>query len=351
MTDFADYGYTCRYNREVKKRGRVPSSSTRHHPQSPSEISPTSPLTSPEANMQPLGSHQTLQGRSEQSFASTRDDGHMSIANSSGNSPSASKQQSVHHATPSHGSGSGQILLSSLLESAPNSPGRKASLVSPRQTVGAASSAAAQGNFGVKGIAEQASPEKEAFMYPQRSRSSHGQETVASQGQFRREETTPQSMYTQSPIYTAPTADCRYRCLEPVLPYLSNIISASTACDLLDVYLTEPGSSLFRCASPYIVTRVFRKKSMLHPTNPRPTTPALLATMLWCSAQTADIVLLHVPGSRAKICTALYDLATALIADRDPDRWRRTHGISPHLCLTGWRCESLANLLHRGLES
>lgn len=137
-------------------------------------------------------------------------------------------------------------------------------------------------------------------------------------------------------LYKAPSADCRYRCLEPVLPYLRDIIPASVACDLLDVYLTEPGSSLFRCASPYIITRIFRKKSLLHPISPRQTTPALLATMLWCSAQTADIVLLHVPGSRAKICNALYDLATALISDRDPDRWRRMHGaVSPRCAHKG----------------
>lgn len=128
-------------------------------------------------------------------------------------------------------------------------------------------------------------------------------------------------------LYKAPSADCRYRCLDPVLPFIRDIIPASVACDLLDVYLTEPGSSLFRCASPYILTRLFRRKSLLHPTQPRPTTPALLATMLWCSAQTADIVLLHVPGSRAKICNALYELATTLISDRDPDRWRRIHGM------------------------
>ena len=129
-------------------------------------------------------------------------------------------------------------------------------------------------------------------------------------------------------LYKAPSADCRYRCLDPVLPYIRDIIPASVACDLLDVYLTEPGSSLFRCASPYILTRLFRRKSLLHPTQPRPTTPALLATMLWCSAQTADIVLLHVPGSRSKICNALYELATTLISDRDPDRWRRIHGMN-----------------------
>lgn len=127
-------------------------------------------------------------------------------------------------------------------------------------------------------------------------------------------------------LYKAPTSECRYRFLDPVLPYLRDIIPASVAADLLDVYLTEPGSSLFRCASPYILTRIFRKKSVLHPTNPRPTTPALLATLLWCAAQTADIVLLHVPGSRSKIANALYNLATFLISERDPDRWRRIHG-------------------------
>ncbi|KLU82989.1 transcriptional activator xlnR [Magnaporthiopsis poae ATCC 64411] len=133
-------------------------------------------------------------------------------------------------------------------------------------------------------------------------------------------------MQRVSSLYRAPSADCRYSCLAPVLPYLGNIIPASVACDLLDVYLTEPGSSLFRCASPYILTRIFRKRSLLHPTRPRPTTPALLATMLWCAAQTADIVLLHVPGSRSKITNALYELSTSLISERDPDRWRRIHG-------------------------
>lgn len=173
---------------------------------------------------------------------------------------------------------------------------------------------------------------------PQHPRTFHGRESFSTQvpAPIRdrysmstssiRESSVTEHQRAQNSLYRAPSADCRYRCLDPVLPYLRDIIPASVACDLLDVYLTEPGSSLFRCASPYILTRIFRKKSLLHPTNPRQTTPALLATMLWCSAQTADIVLLHVPGSRAKICNALYELSTALITDRDADRWRRTHG-------------------------
>ena len=128
-------------------------------------------------------------------------------------------------------------------------------------------------------------------------------------------------------LQRAPTEDCRYRFLDPVLPYIRNIIPASVACELLDIFLTDPGSSLFRGASPYILTRVFRKKSVLHPTAPRYATPALLATILWCVAQTADVMLLHVPGTRAKVVNDLYDLATTLISERDPDRWRRIHGM------------------------
>ncbi|EQL01488.1 transcriptional activator xlnR [Ophiocordyceps sinensis CO18] len=124
----------------------------------------------------------------------------------------------------------------------------------------------------------------------------------------------------------APTDECCYRFLDPVLPFIRPIIPPSVACELLDIFLTDPGSSLFRGASPYILTRIFRKRSITHPTSPRHTTPALLATILWCVAQTADVMLLHVPGTRARVVNDLYDVATSLVSERDPDRWRRIHG-------------------------
>lgn len=132
--------------------------------------------------------------------------------------------------------------------------------------------------------------------------------------------------YSQDGYSRGKTDDCQYKFLQPVLPYIRHIISSSVACELLDIFLTDPGSSLFRGASPYILTRIFRKKSILHPTNPRNTTPALLATILWCVAQTADVMVLHVPGTRARIVNELYNVATALVSERDPDRWRRIHG-------------------------
>ncbi|KAB8221108.1 fungal-specific transcription factor domain-containing protein [Aspergillus novoparasiticus] len=61
--------------------------------------------------------------------------------------------------------------------------------------------------------------------------------------------------------------------------------------------------------SPYVLSPVLQKKWFLHPSRPRPTSPALLATMLWCVARTADSPIFHLPGSR-----------------RDMDNWRRVRG-------------------------
>ncbi|KAJ6436061.1 transcriptional activator xlnR [Purpureocillium lavendulum] len=75
-----------------------------------------------------------------------------------------------------------------------------------------------------------------------------------------------------------PTDTACYKFLWPVLPYTRNIISSSVASELLNVFLTEPGSSLFGGASP------------------------------------------------ARVVDGLYKLTTSLVSERDPDRWRRTHG-------------------------
>lgn len=272
-------------------------------------------------------------GRHRSSFTSSHDDGRSSISHIiTQNSPSTAPP-STYLASPVYSSGHGQMHLSSLLESTVDTPTVRGLHGSPpnmatilgRETTTTASDDSI----------DYRSP---ANFPPQPPRSLRGRESFSNPGpppshhrdsfstSTPREDPISETHRAQNSLHKPPSGDCRYRCLNPVLPYLRDIIPASVACDLLDVYLTEPGSSLFRCASPYIITRVFRKQSLLHPTHPRLTTPALLATMLWCSAQTADIVMLHVPGSRANICNALYDLSTALISDRDPDRWRRTHG-------------------------
>lgn len=359
-----DYGYTCRYEREVKKRGRAPTSTTINHTSSTAsskQAASSASLSPPEATPDtPIPSHQLRQPDEphRSSFNSSNQDagdGHprpsiSQLVTAHLPSPAAvaaSVTQPAYLASPvystSGGGGHGQMHLSSLLEST-SEPSLMlkgtATHASPpqmstgRTVIADAEVIASDDSVGYPSPANGGilpSQRTQSFRSGRGSMSTQGLASHHERGSFSasctgREEVFPESARAQTSLYKAPSADCRYRCLDPVLPYLRDIIPASVACDLLDVYLTEPGSSLFRCASPYIITRIFRKKSLLHPTNPRRTTPALLATMLWCSAQTADIVLLHVPGSRAKICNALYELATALISDRDPDRWRRIHG-------------------------
>ncbi|KAK2601227.1 hypothetical protein N8I77_010691 [Diaporthe amygdali] len=357
-----DYGYTCRYNREIKKRGRAPTTSLGNHAarsdstgsttpsakvkrQSLGAISPSPPVASPETSLPPLHfpqSHERYRDgislASVQPHRPSYDDGRPSISHMVIQPSPAPVQSPAYLSSPAYSNTNTQIQLSSLLEPSAESPVLRKTHESPPQMsaqAGRTSDAepsVPSASVGYPSPANAGSPPQRAPS--SRSRQSfsncppplpHGRDSVSSTTNGR-EGSIPEGQRLHNSLYKAPSADCRYRCLDPVLPYLRDIIPASVACDLLDVYLTEPGSSLFRCASPYILTRIFRKKSLLHPTHPRQTTPALLATMLWCAAQTADIVLLHVPGSRAKICNAMYDLATALISDRDPDRWRRIHG-------------------------
>ncbi|KAI9044990.1 fungal specific transcription factor domain-containing protein [Aspergillus affinis] len=124
---------------------------------------------------------------------------------------------------------------------------------------------------------------------------------------------------------------CRYPCLERILPGLKGFMSANEACDLLDTFFSGPGNSLSSTHSPYVLTTVLRKKSLLHRTKPRPTSPALLATMLWCVAQTADSRIYYVPGARERITNHLYSLAMSHLRLRDTDNWHRVAG--------GWQLE------------
>ncbi|KAH7033155.1 fungal-specific transcription factor domain-containing protein [Microdochium trichocladiopsis] len=148
---------------------------------------------------------------------------------------------------------------------------------------------------------------------------------------------------------------CRFRCLEPVVPLLQGIIDADLACELLEMYFVEPGGSLFKCSSPYVLTHVLRKESLLRHDTPRKTTPALLVTMLWVSAQTADSSLFLLPGQKTRVCEGLRKLMIRLTNDRDRDSWHRitdgsllrdTNGsdaehVAPASCSNGSASEAL----------
>ena len=120
-----------------------------------------------------------------------------------------------------------------------------------------------------------------------------------------------------------PSSKRPYKCLETILPLLQGIVNVGESCELLEFYFAQPGSSLFRSGSPYVLTQVLRKRSLLDPISPRRTSPALLCTILWVSAQTADIPLLLLPGERTKVCESLRKLSMRLIQKRDTDHRER----------------------------
>ncbi|RYP30200.1 hypothetical protein DL767_006347 [Monosporascus sp. MG133] len=106
----------------------------------------------------------------------------------------------------------------------------------------------------------------------------------------------------------------RYPVLNPLIPHLGNIIPASLACDLIDLYFASSSSAHAHPMSPYVLGFVFRKRSFLHPSKPRPCQPALLASILWVAAQTSDAAFLTgIPSARGKICQKLLELTVNLL--------------------------------------
>jgi hypothetical protein len=125
----------------------------------------------------------------------------------------------------------------------------------------------------------------------------------------------PTTAFGKSPSAEPPASQgCRYLVLVPLLQHINGVIPTSIACDLLDLYFAEPSSSLFESASPYVLTHIFRKKSFLHATKPRTTSPALLTAMLWATAQTSDAQIFKTsPTSRARICDRLFAICLRLL--------------------------------------
>ena len=123
-------------------------------------------------------------------------------------------------------------------------------------------------------------------------------------------------MFINEPLPAQPriTDTLRYPVLRPLLPHIESIIPQALACDLLEQYFTSSTSAYLRPANPYILGYIFRKKSFLHPTEPRVCTPALLASMLWTAAQTSDAAFLNAQlDARARICQRLLELTINML--------------------------------------
>lgn len=116
------------------------------------------------------------------------------------------------------------------------------------------------------------------------------------------------------PMAPYPGSSLRYPVLQPVLPHIAAIIPQSLACDLLELYFTSSSSSHLSPQNPYVVGFIFRKQSFLHPTKPRVCSPGLLASMLWVGAQTSDAPFLTSPPSaRGRVCQKLLELTIGLL--------------------------------------
>jgi len=106
----------------------------------------------------------------------------------------------------------------------------------------------------------------------------------------------------------------RYPVLEPVVPYLSNIMPLSLACDLLELYFESSSSLYMQPVSPYVLGHVFRKNSFLRRNNPRVCSPALLASMLWIGCLTSESpYLASTPMARTQMSEKLVNLTIGLL--------------------------------------
>lgn len=122
------------------------------------------------------------------------------------------------------------------------------------------------------------------------------------------------AQYTQNIPQQNFNSSSRYPVLQPLIPHLGNIVPVSLACDLLDLYFATSSSAQIHPMSPYVLGYIFRKRSFLHPTNPRACSPALLASMLWVAAQTSDASFLTAPPSaRGRVCQGLLELTVSLL--------------------------------------
>lgn len=120
---------------------------------------------------------------------------------------------------------------------------------------------------------------------------------------------------TFAPFPTLPSSNTlRYPVLQPLLPHIIAIIPQSLACDLLELYFASSTSTHLCPQSPYVVGYFFRKQSILHHTRPRTCSAALLASMLWVAAQTSDAPFLTSPPSaRGRVCQKLLELTIGLL--------------------------------------
>lgn len=117
-----------------------------------------------------------------------------------------------------------------------------------------------------------------------------------------------------------------YRCLDSILPHLVGVLSLAEASEMLEIYFNEGSSSLYKSTSPYMLAHVLHPSTMLNHTDSRLISPVLLAVILFCVTQTADMKIFDTPGARERTSVDLYRLSLILLESEDPDNYFRTSG-------------------------
>lgn len=106
----------------------------------------------------------------------------------------------------------------------------------------------------------------------------------------------------------------KYPVLEPLMPFLESHLPRRLVCDLLELYFTSAFSTHMHPVCHHIHCYVLRKTSFLSVDRPRPTSPALLASMLWVAAVDDRAFSLSIsPLQRRKICQFLCALIIRLL--------------------------------------
>ncbi|KAL2784359.1 fungal-specific transcription factor domain-containing protein [Aspergillus keveii] len=106
----------------------------------------------------------------------------------------------------------------------------------------------------------------------------------------------------------------RYPVLQPLLPFIESTVSGELACELLDLYFTSAFPDQMHPLCHHIHCYVVRKASFLDETSPRPSSPALLASMLWVAASDDRAFSLPMsPCYRKQICHLLHSLTVQLL--------------------------------------
>lgn len=109
-------------------------------------------------------------------------------------------------------------------------------------------------------------------------------------------------------------APLKYPVLAPLMPFLEPYLSRNLVYDLLDLYFTSAFSTAMHPVCHHIHCYVVRKSSFLSHDNPRNTSPALLASMLWVAALDDRAFSLSIsPPKRKKLCQFLCALTVRLL--------------------------------------